>query len=487
MKKIKIILSILFLSIILFSCDDKFEQINTNPNDPIAVPASLLLPGVVRSMGNNVYTVQYGTDMGSCWSQHMAKVQYNSEARYFPRSGNISNIWNGIYSGFDGGGTNGILKNAKRMYVLAEAEGNNNLMAISLVTQSYAFLLATDLYGDIPFSEALSGDITGNLTPKYNTQKEVYEGVFKMLDNAATLFGSGVVNATDDILYQGDVSKWAKFGASLKFRAVMRSSKKYTTAEVSAMLTPLVNKVFASKNEEAKLIYLNAPPSANPMFETISTAEGGGNRDEYRLCSTLTDIMNGLSDPRLPAFAEKNSDGDYKGKPAGYLQIPNQFSGDLVSKIGDAVYLKADAPGYFVSNTQIQFLLAEAAHKGYITGNAADYYKAAITSSFLDNGISTSGVDAYVNTNLYSNTAEGLKRLHLQEWIALYGQGFESWTEWRRNGVPALTPAIDGQYNEVPSRLNYPNSEQSINGVNYAAAVANQGADLLTTKLWWMN
>lgn len=486
MKKIKIIASLLISSFMLFSCDSGFEEVNTNPNDPTNIPSDLLLTSVVRSMGNTLYTVQYGTDMGSCWGQHMAKVQYNSEARYFPRSGNINAIWSGIYAGFDNSGTDGIIKNAKTMYALADKEGNNNVKAVSLITQAYGFLLATDLYGNVPFDEAGKGD-EGNLTPKYNSQKEVYEGVFKMLDDAMALFGSGEINATNDILYGGDVNKWAKFAASLKFRAVMRSSSKYTVAEVSALLSPLKDKVFTSKSEEAKLIYLNAPPSANPMFETISTAEGGGNRDEYRLCLTFTDILNSNNDPRLSSFAEKNSAGEYKGKPAGYLTIPDQYSGDLVSKIGNDTYLKPDSPAYFVSNTQIQFLLAEAAHKGFINGNAADYYKSAITSSFEDNGISTSLVDAYVNANIYSATPDGLKRLHLQEWIALYGQGFETWTEWRRNGQPVLTPAIDGQYNEVPSRLTYPASEQSINKASYDAAIADQGSDLLTTKLWWMN
>jgi hypothetical protein len=475
MKNIKI-LSILFtITAMLFvSCDKDFEEINSDPNNPVTVPSSLLLPGVVRTAANFNYEPGYGVDMGACWSQHMAKVQYNSEARYYPRAGVVKNYWNSYYAS--------VIKDAQAMYNLADSEGNDKVKAVSLVMQSYGFLMLTDLYGNIPFTEAGQGDINGNLTPAYNTQQEVYEGVFAMLDNAMTLIdGSGTIDTTNDLIYQGNASNWKKFAASLKFRAVMRVSGKYTASEVSNWLTPLVSTVFSSKAEEAKLIYLATSPSANPMFETIVE----GTRDEYRLCKTLTDIMNTTSDPRLGAFAEPNDNGNYEGKPAGYLTIPAAYSGGLVSQIGAATYLDPTSPGYFLSFTQIQFLMAEAAHKGFIGGSAATYYANAITASFADNGVS--GAAGYISSNPYTNDVAGLHRIALEEWIALYGQGFEAWTEWRRNKQPMLLPAIDGQYNEVPSRLTYPTTEQSINASNYQAALAIQGADALTTPIWWMN
>ncbi len=96
-----------------------------------------------------------------------------------------------------------------------------------------------------------------------------------------------------------------------------------------------------------------------------------------------------------------------------------------------------------------------------------------------------STVGAFVTPTLSSTEAVAFEQIYNQKWLSLYCQGVEAWTEYRRTGYPVLSPAIDGRYDEVPSRYTYPSSESTLNGTNYSAAVANQGADLLTTKLWW--
>jgi hypothetical protein len=140
-----------------------------------------------------------------------------------------------------------------------------------------------------------------------------------------------------------------------------------------------------------------------------------------------------------------------------------------------------------MSYAEQELLIAEAAKRGLISGGdaeAAAHFNAGVQASMSSNGVATVDADTYLTDHPYvAGTA--LTQIHTEKWIALFGQGIEAWTEWRRTGIPALTPAIEGAINEIPSRYSYPPTEQALNGTNYAAAVAVQGADLLTTKVWW--
>ena len=145
MKTIKLILSLLFVA--TFSCTEDFEEVNTDPDKATEVPAHLLLGNLILSTQNTIYNAQIGGDMGECWIQHWSKVQYNDEARYIPRRGVIDDIWSTLYAF--------VIEDAKAMYDLAEIEGNSNLQGIALVMQANAFQLLTELYGPIPFDEAV--------------------------------------------------------------------------------------------------------------------------------------------------------------------------------------------------------------------------------------------------------------------------------------------------------------------------------------------
>lgn len=461
------------------SCDKDFEEINTNPNDPTSVPSELLLGQITRNTVNTLYTAQYGGDMGECWSQHWGKVQYNDEAKYLPRDGNINNIWRNFYVT--------IAEDADKMYKLALTEGNDASAAAALVMKANAFLWLSDLYGAVPFSEALKAG-EGIFTPAYDSQADVYTGCLAMLDEAMDKIatGNGQLSSIHDLVYQGDTSKWSKFAASLKFRAMMRNSKNGVDTVVMQSLVDS-NMLFSSTNEEAKVAYQSEDPNANPTFETIVQ----GSRTEYRIGEAMVnhlDNTTGLgTDSRLEVYAQLNGDGDYVGKPAGYSNLPNAtYNVNTISAIGTK-YLEATAPGYLLGYTELQFLLAEAAKKGYITGADAaseTYYTTGIQSSFAENGAS---IGTYYSGAVAYNPGSALEQIATQKWIATYGQGFESWTEWRRTGFPNLTPAVDGAIPTIPSRITYPSLEQSLNGTNWSAQNALMtGGDALTTDVDWM-
>ena len=481
MKLLKYI-SIFFVVTALFSgCENNFEEINANVDDPATVPSSMLIGTALRDVANELYSTFNGLEHGETWIQHISMVQYNDPERYKPRTNTMDNLWARIYTS---------ASNANQMQILAESEGNSVNQGIALTIKAMCFLYLTDFYGDIPFSEALKGPSEGNFTPVYDTQENVYPGIFTMLDDAMVLLqsGTGITDPNMDIMYAGDASKWLKFAASLKFRALMRASGKI---DVSSQLQSLVNSgnLFTSNDDEAKVVYLSESPEANPIYETIVA----GGRAEFKLAETFIVHLKATSDPRLPVYAQPAAaTGEYVGKPSGYEESPLPGYGyDDVSAIG-TLYLEATAPGYFLSYTELLFLMAEAAKEGYISGGdaaAQSYYESAIENSLTENGVGASYGAFIALGGIAYNSGDALKQIGTQKWVALFCQGWEAWTEWRRVGYPELSPAADGYINEIPSRLEYESNEVSINGQNYQAAVDAMGGDgdELTTPVWWMN
>lgn len=478
-------LSLLFL----IGCS-KFDDINNNPNQPSSVRSDLLLNNlmytafaedgdIANSTGS--YSTFVGGDMGGCWAQHLSKVQYNDEERYSPRVGIVQDFWETYYED--------VVDDAQKMYDLAGTESNKAMQGVARVMGAYGFQVLTDCYGDIPFTEALKS-ADANFTPKYDAQEDVYVGILAMLDEANTLLtsGSGSIPATSDKLYGGSIAKWTKLANSLKFRALMRvSGKSSAKINVASDLQDIIDNrsIFTSNADEAKFAMGAAQPAANPFYETIIY----GNRSEWKVNSVLVDMLTNLNDPRLPVYAQPAaSDGAYRGKPSGYDNLPSLAYGySNISAIGTK-FLQPTAPGYFMSYAELCFLMAEAAQRSLISGVAATYYNNGITASMNANGITSSSIiTSYLAlTAVDLSTGNELKKIREQNWVALFGQGVESWTEWRRTKTPTLSPAVDGAINEIPSRYQYPTTEQSLNKANYDAAIARQGADLLTTKIWWI-
>jgi len=471
--KIKKYLFYTVFSVGIFGCDSGFEKVNTNPNSPTTVPSNLLIPDIIRVAMNTSYSTFNGGDMGSCWAQHWSKVQYNDEERYSPRESQIEFVWDTYYAD--------VISGAKSMEVIATAEGNDYTRGIALTMQAYGFGVLTDLYGDIPFSNALKAE-AGNTAPSYDTQEDVYDGILAMLDDADEAFdGEGSIDAVFDIMYAGDVSKWQKFANSLKFRCLMRISG---VRDVSSDLAALVSRpMFTSNDDEAKLVYLETQPNANPIYETIVF----GNRNEFKVSDILVNTLDGLGDPRLEVYAQLNDADEYVGKPAGIADVPSDaWNYNNVSAVGEA-YLAPNAPAYLLSYSELQFLMAEAAENDLITGDAETFYNAGIAASMEANGIADFA--AYMSNPevIYSSGTSDLQ-IGTQKWLALFCQGFEAWTEWRRTNFPVLIPAQDPiNITEIPSRYRYPATEQTTNKVNYTAAVASQGPNNLTTKIWWMD
>jgi len=479
MKKIKITLfAFLSLSLTIVSCDKDFEETNTDPNNSSVISSDLLLSYAQLNQMNTVYGMQRGGgDMGSCWAQQMSKVQYNDENRYVVRSGVIDDIWFELY-------TTSVAE-ANGMYDLALEAGNTNQQGIALVMKAVGFQTLTDLFGPIPFTESLNPDIT---KPAYDDEATVYEGILTLLTDAANLLSNGTGEvATSDLYYQGNTSKWLKLANSLKFRALMRIS---STRDVSSELQALINggKMMTTNSDGAQIQYLSAPDDANPIYKTIID----GLRPEYKLGGLMVETLQFLNDDRLSVYASVNASGVYLGKPAGYgrqTTLPNEGLGYTyanISGLGD-FYLNPELPGVLMSYSQLSFLKAEAANENLITGGitaALNYYREGIAASFKWNGVDSTSYLAQDGLN-FTTQADAREKIATQEWIALFGQGFEAWTEWRRTKIPYLEPALESTLGQIPSRLSYSTDDPSLNGENYEAASQSIGGDLLTSSLFW--
>ncbi len=471
MKKISIFL-LAIGAMFAVSCDQGFEEMNTDPNRPAEVPAHLLLANTIRQTQSALYNVQQGGDMGMCWAQQWSKVQYNDEERYIPRRGAIDNVWAVLYSG--------VIYDAKIMKELAVKEGNTNLQAVSLIVQANAFQILTDLYGPVPFAEA---GVKGNLKPKYDSQEAVYDGILAMLTEADALLasGTGVVVATSDLVYAGDTAKWKKLANSLKLKALMRISDK---RNVTAQLQALVNSgnLMTSNADSANIFNLAAADAQNPFRATLAT------RLEYKVSSVLVSNMSTLSDPRLGVFADVvTGTTNFVGNVPGTASL--DYAG--TSAVG-SFYNNATLPGVILSYAQVELYLAEAAIEGKIAGGlpvSQTHFQNGVKANFAFNGLSVADANTYLTAPsfAYTDAASGSPVIGNQMWLALYGQGFEAWTEWRRTKFPALTPVVGADVATIPSRLFYSTVEESVNQANFSSAVGTiTGGNELTSKIWWM-
>ncbi|GAB3992051.1 SusD/RagB family nutrient-binding outer membrane lipoprotein [Spirosoma daeguense] len=502
MKSIKILVT--SLSLLAFtSCDNGFEEINNNPNVPTQVSADLLLSGVLRNTINDQVNMAWG--IGNIVVQHTAKIQFVNEDRYL--WGEQNGVWNTVY---------GNMRNVQNIIDLATAAKQNNYLGISLVLKSWLFSLATDAYGDIPYTDAIKAKSTGVYAPKYDTQETIYNGILADLAKANDLLGTSNEVVSGDILFgggAGSIAKWKKLANSLRLRALMRiSNKRNVGTDLQAILADKAKfPIMESNTDNATLTYLAAAPNQWPLYGARV-----GSFDEFRASKSLVDRLSALNDPRLPVFARPVEKPSVAGK-VEYVGIPNGL-GDTpalnynggpqgVSRVGlsfACLVCSTPAPvanvarGPVMTYAEVQFILAEAREKNLVTTGSAetyylngikanmDFYKAIVPTEY---GVDvTPAATYYTQTGVaYTGTTQQkLEKIGTQKWVALLFNGLEAWYDWRRTGIPTVTPGPDNlNNNKVPIRFIYPQSEQSLNGVNRNEAVARQGADDLNTAVWW--
>jgi len=520
MKKIFNFKLLTVFTVLLFSfisCTKDFDEINKNNNRPTSDQAApeMLLTNCIEMLTDRVHEIFLGEEMGSCWVQQQAKVQYTDEDRYRPRISVINNTWTSLYA------TSGM--DAEAIIKLSTARGADYdyYRACGIVLKTYTMSVLTDLFGDVPYFDAFKArpNDGGILSPAYNTQKEIYVDMIAKLDTANTIFASDRPAIIGDNLFGNDILKWRKFANSLRLRLLLRMSDRSASGvgevnvpvEMTKMLVTNAADypIFTSNADNAALAYLGSSPNNNPVNENRKT------RDDHRVSQTIIDWMwtyNSNADWRVCVYA------NLAVKSSNYVGMPNGLESaaaaaylgnglDQTSKLGD-YFTAATAPGMLMSYAELNFILAEAVQRGFIVGStttAQEYYEAGILASYTQfstlaaKAISTFGLSAsttaadlaadYIARDGKWIVGSELEIIGRESWLATFDQGLQSWFNWRRTGFPVLIPAADS-YNPagIPQRVYYPSDEYARNNANVNAAAASQslvGTSDLNTMVWW--
>jgi hypothetical protein len=501
--KNKFNISILIIGLLGFaSCDKGFKTLNIDPNNPTTINATYLFTNAQIStyspkMESEATIVQqFINPFGGVTSA----FNYNLLNRGFTDS-----PWNTIYPG----------SVELLTQVLSQTKDNPaqvNLYNEARIWKAYQFMLLVDTYGDVPYSEAGLAYFTNNFFPKYDNQQSIYTDLVNELTAATAALDPTKDIETADAFYHGNIAQWKKLGYSLLLRVGMRYSKFNATTAKSIVQTAVAGGVMQSNSDNCYLTYNNA--YSNPLMSLVQALT-----NTFYLAEPFITQLKSTKDPRLKYISAKYSDAgnavnltpdtvtaNQYGMPIGYdngsLPTAPGYKGTAgtgfnYSQLNYNVIARLSAPLFFVTYAQTQLLLAEAAYRGWISGSAINYYNVGVTAdmdryaTYLPSAtISGNEKTSYLASSPVSyNDANALNLINTQYWIASFGNGSESWANFRRSGFPALSPnkypgrQIKGNF---VRRFVYPLLEQSANAANYNAAVASIGGpDDLETPVFW--
>ena len=494
------------LTIVLFvaSCDKDFDELNTNQVNPTSIdPLYQLNNAVVNTSfpGNSCLAYDIGVvqQIISPNNGVLNGANFNSDNR-----GNTQVIWQNYFRN--------VIRNTNDVIVNTKSNtGRANLYQMARIFQAYAYMVLTDEYGDIPYTEGAKGFTDQNFFPVYDAQQQIYTDIIKELGEAANALNAANKIETGDILYGGSVVQWKKFAYSLLLRAGMRLSKADAAKAQSTVQAAFTGGVILANADNAFIRH--DANYTNQIGGTLNSTEAAN----FYLTKPFVDSLKNRNDPRLQAIAVRYAGATSGGTqttasrttdPAQQYGLPmgldNNTANAYALSVGRASFYdfsQADrtrivsqtAPCFLVTAAQTQLLLAEARQRGWITtGNVQGYYDAGVTlhmqqmaSYHASSAIAAGDIATYLTNNPF-DPARAMEQIGTQYWIASFLNGPEAFANFRRTGFPALAQnPYPGKEVAFIYRLTYPNSEQSVNTTNFNAAVARQGPDKLDTKVWW--
>ena len=514
--KNKFLVAIAAIALLITACDKNFEEINIDPTklspttmnfNYLFTNAELITAG--NSDGNAYEDWRNNLIYASTMIQHLSSTTgYWAGDKYTYNPGYTSAYWDANYP-------------SSIKYIVDVAENiksdasKSNMYQITRIFKVFMFQRLTDMYGDIPYSQAGKGYTEGVTHPKYDRQQDIYADMLKELDEAAQALNASQPNTLGaaDLIYGGDPAKWKKFAYSEMVRLAMRMSKADANAAKTWVAKAFAGGVMASNADNA--LVQHEAKDRSTVTNGNAWVLDGVDPDASRVSKTFIDMLKNNNDPRLKWIATvaanpanvndkgNNNPAIQIGQPNGYdlggtstniSNAPNwPGNRNLYSIVNRNTFARYDAPTFFLTYGETQLLLAEAAERGWITGSAATFYNAGVKGSMLQLNqtgatLTDAEADAYITAHPYSS-ATGLKQINEQYWITTFMDEYEAWANWRRSGYPQLTPVnyfgnVTG--GTIPRRFTYPLNEAAVNQANYSAAVANLSAgDKMTSRVWW--
>lgn len=472
----KEIILVLLVFCVVTSCKKDLESLNENTKDATTASGETFFTSAQINLSNRMNNAGLSQPPFVFFVQYLTEVTYVELSNYFIANTNGSDLyWRDLYQR--------VLKNLNESQKVISAiqpissddeiKKQNQLSIIEIMTV-FTYGILVDTYGNIPYSEAMDID---NVLPKYDDAQQIYLDIIQRLNaSISNLDPTGSSFGVNDVIYNGDVSKWIKFANSLRLKLGMRIIDVNENLGKEAVLQS-ADYVFTSNADNAVLKYRSTTPNTHPLWILLVQ-----NNSRFHVAtSIIVERMNKLEDPRREAYFSRVNE-QYIGGEYGAVQAY-----DLSSHLSPRFY-EPTLEAIYIDYASVEFLLAEAVERGVLTshGSAESHYNKAIRASFEYYGVS--GIDDYLSNPQVAYSSAGgpwKKKIGIQKWLALFNQGFESWSEYRRLDYPQLAAPPGAQVPSVPTRLFYPVSEQGLNGENYKNAASAIGGDLLTTKVFW--
>lgn len=488
---------ILLFALVFSACDNGFEDLNVDPTKPSQVSvANKLTAAQLFTSGERYENWRAGLIYSSTMMQHFATTAgYWDGDKYTWNRGYASSMIDRIYGN--------AVKNIEDMLVQLDEEGApEEMKAIVRIQRVIVFHRLTDLYGDVPYSEAGKAVISGILKPKYDAQSDIYADMLKELEESAAALGSGTSQfGAADLIYQGDQAKWKKLANSLMLRLGLRLIK-VDPAGAQAWATKAISGGVMESNDDICYVQHTVGPAGINQNGNGEVFLADGNP---RMSKTFIDFLQAGNDPRLPILAARRGDGstdpaDLQGFPNGLdsqmlLDMTGEDNTDAYAEPNRSIITGVDAPMFFQTYAEVEYMLAEAAERwGLAGGDPEPHYNAGVRAAMKmlelygpAGAIADADIDAYLLANPF-DAGNALEQINTQYWAATFLNEYEAFANWRRTGYPALVPVVypgNVTNGTIPRRLTYSVSEQSNNPENYAAALSAQGPDELTTRVWW--
>lgn len=475
-----------YISIILLSafcvafaaCDeDTMDEINVNKNNPTDMQSKFILTDVMTSTAFNC-TGSVLAFYASCYIEHNVGISgqlYNAEIRTSEpiSSSTYNNEWVSLYTN---------LANLKvcleKCKDGGEESGNYHGLGMAQVLTAYNLALLTDLFGDIPWSEALQPGVI--YTPKIDSQESVYNEIFTLLDAAIDNFSKecGYSLGSQDFFYGGDVKKWTKFAYGLKARYTMRLL--YRASDKNAELNKVIefaDKSFESAENEAKFAVYDGKSATSPFYQFYK------DRNYFGASQSFADLLASKSDPRgsvlFKAATQDGSATDFapNGRPK---EIQDSYAISAIST--------PTAPTYLLSYHELEFLKAEAYARLGNVDEAKVACGKAITAALhkVNINVEDDAISAYVAKIQGSmNTSTAVAEVSIQKYIAFYEEeaveAYNDIRRWKALGESNITLAHPNP-DKFPLRFTYGNGDVTTNPNVYNAF---SNTNVFTDNVWW--
>ncbi len=489
------------------SCNEKFLDINTNPNAlPTASPNFVLTNALNTTASNMVIPNETASYWSGQWSQSNSYISTTTIFAYNFTNGDF-NFWDGFYDN---------LNDYQFVIENADTYQQKFLKGPAKVMRSLLFQQLTDMYGNIPYTDALKG--VKSLAPKFDDQKAVYEDLIKTLDEAivdlkANAFSSAFTSA--DIVFKGNTTKWVRFANSLKLRILMRQARvsgrdTYIKSEINKIVSEGSGYITGEDVGSGGVgFYLPTAGKTNPLYNRFGYDPNGAVQAFGRYPRITQYLINSLKAAKdtmrmkrigYAVGGESTATAGLSTKAeisANYLGVPfgasSGFLATAVTPLGPSLLVKGkfDNPYIFMTAAEVQLNLAEAKERFgagvNLTGTAKSYFEAGIAQSFRTLGTPMAGAAGFIGSKIenydYDASTNKLNAIATQKWIAFTNfNGLEAWAEYRKTGIPATPQSVQVTDARRPVRFFYPNTESGANAANVTA----QGAiDVFATRLFW--